>query len=287
MKNIKKGFSVYSLLLVCLCFVMLLSGCNDSGEASDNSVSDDYQYTVKVVTEGGMSLANVQVKVFNRGDGLVFAGYTDKEGRVSFSSPQAGLNAVISEVPEGYKYDSAYPLTENENRLVLKTFFVGTDIVGNKYTLGSIIDDFSVTAVDGNTYKVSELLKTKKAIVLNFWFENCGPCRMEFPYLNEAYNDCKDKLEVIAISPVDSKNAVLAYQDQMKLDFPMVSSNLEWEKSFAVGGYPTTVVIDRYGMVAMIHTGAVTDKETFASLFEYFTSDDYKQGVVKNLSELR
>ncbi len=267
---------------------MLLSGCNNSGEGSDNSVSDDYDYIVKVVTEGGMALKDVQVKVFNRGDGLVYAGYTDKEGRVSFSSPQTGLNAVISEVPEGYKFDSTCPLGEGENAVVVKTFFVGTEIEGRSYKLGSIVDDFSVTDVDGNTYKVSELLKTKKAIVLNFWFENCGPCRMEFPYMDEAYNDYKDKLEVVAISSIDSENAVFAYKKQMELDFPMASDVREWGKAFDLsGGYPTTVIIDRYGMVAMSHSGAITDKETFASLFEYFTSDDYKQAPVRNLSDIK
>ncbi len=286
MRNNKKCF-IALLILACLCVSMALSGCESSVEPSDDSVSGDYQYAVKVVTEGGMPLANVQVKVFNRGDSLVFAGYTDKEGSLTFASPQYGLNAVLSELPKGYRCDAAQPLNEKENKIVVKTFFVGTDIVGNKYTLGSIVDDFSVTAVNGKTYKVSELLETKKAVVLNFWFENCGPCRMEFPYLNEAYNEYKDKLEVIAISPVDSENAVSAYAKDMKLDFPMVSANLEWEQAFGFGGYPTTVVIDRYGMVAMMHTGAVTDKEAFASMFEHFTSDEYKQGVVKNLSELK
>ena len=286
MRNNKKCF-IALLILACICVSMALSGCESSVEPSDDSVSGDYQYAVKVVTEGGMPLANVQVKVFNRGDSLVFAGYTDKEGSLTFASPQYGLNAVLSEVPEGYKFDSVWPLGEGENTVVVETFFVGNEITGRTYKLGNIVDDFSVTDVNGTTYKVSELLKTKKAIVLNFWFENCGPCRMEFPYLNEAYNEYKDKLEVIAISPVDSENTVADYAEEMKLDFPMASGDIEWENAFGFEGYPTTVVIDRYGMVAFTHTGSVTDKDTFVTLFEYFTSDEYKQGVVKNLSELK
>ncbi len=285
MKAINKRFSALCLLLaLCLCVSAFLSACSNEGRSESH---DSYEYRVKVVTEGGMPLENVKVKVFNRGNGLVHAGYTDEEGSLEFTSEQGGLNAVISEVPDGYKYDASYPLTENENKLTVKTFFLGNDITGKNYQLGDIVDDFSVVDVDGNTYKVSELLKTKKAVVLNLWFENCGPCRMEFPYLNEAYNDYKDKLEILAISPVDSKNAVSKYKTQMELDFPMVSGSMEWESAFVKGGYPTTVVIDRYGMVAMIHSGAVTDKETFVSVFEYFTKDDYKQTVIKNLSELR
>ena len=66
------------------------------------------------------------------------------------------------------------------------------DLTNRIYELGDVVHDFEVTATNGTTYKLSELLKEKKAVILNFWFLNCGPCKMEFPFLEQAYEDYAD-----------------------------------------------------------------------------------------------
>ena len=44
---------------------------------------------------------------------------------------------------------------------------------------------------------------------------------------------------------------------------------------FGAQGWPTTVIIDRYGIVSYIHVGAVTSTSAWNELFEYYTSDSY------------
>ena len=66
----------------------------------------------------------------------------------------------------------------------------------------------------------------------------------------------------------------------------MAKGDSSWESAFGVTAYPTTVVIDRYGTVAMMHTGYLTSKEDFAKVFDYFTADNYTQSVVRNLSDI-
>jgi hypothetical protein len=51
--------------------------------------------------------------------------------------------------------------------------------------------------------------------------------------------------------------------------------------------YPTTVVIDRYGMICLVHVGAVTEEETFAQLFAYVTSDSYVQKVYSSIEDMK
>jgi len=158
---------------------------------------------------------------------------------------------------------------------------------GASYLLGDSMGDYTLTDIDGKTYTFSEILKEKKAVVLNFWFINCGPCRMEFPYLNEAYDIYKDDLEVIAVNPVgDSEDEIKAFRDEFALTFPVASGESGWQNALHIEGYPTTVVIDRFGKIAFKHTGYLSSTEEFEDIFEFYTSDGYTATTVKNLNDI-
>ena len=162
------------------------------------------------------------------------------------------------------------------------------EIEGKTFKLGDVFADMTVTAVDGTTYKLSEILKEKKAVVLNFWYTNCGPCQMEFPYMQEAYETYQDKLEILAVDTYGDRESEIAdFQKRFELTFPMAALDSKWERCLRVGAYPTTVVIDRYGIVSFSHTGMITEVEEFNKLFEFFTSETYEQTVIKNISDIQ
>ncbi len=248
-------------------------------------------YTLTFQTEGGMAMNGVLVKVFEDSSltELVYAAMTDREGKFSFTAE--GSNpyvAVIYPEKQGYVTDQYYPITEKDTTVTVKTtpYFV-TDTSALSLRLGDIIPDFHITCTDGTQLSIAELLQEKKAVVLNFWFIGCGPCRMEFPYLEQAYGQYKDRLEVIAINPYDGTDAtVTAYGEQLGLTFPMASADSFWQTAMNLRAYPTTVVIDRYGMICLVHIGAVTDVEPFADLFAFVTSDDYVQKTYQSIEEM-
>lgn len=275
--------TILSILALCL----LLCGC---GEGSNESASGKTEYTVKISSEGGLSLKGIGVYVYKDASlgSLVAASDTDKNGEFTFTAEESTeYVAVLKKLPNGYASEESYSVSKNTD-IVLEIEMPQTaDPMATYYTEGSIIHNFSVTAIDGKNYKLSELLKEKKAVVLNFWFVNCGPCKMEFPFMQDAYEQYSDKLEIIAINPVDNSESKLKqYAEDNGLGFPVALGDESWDYFFRYTGYPTTVVIDRYGMVAMIHTGAITNKETFINMFEYFTADDYSQaGNYKQIGE--
>lgn len=158
----------------------------------------------------------------------------------------------------------------------------------SSYSLGDTMGDYTLTDVKGDTYSFSELLKDKKAIVLNFWFVNCGPCRIEFPYLEEAYVNYQNDIEVLAINCVDENASDVAdFATENGLSFPVIAGDTAWEKTMSIQGYPTTVVIDRFGTISMIHTGYIDSTETFEHIFEFFANDEYTPTLVKNLSDIK
>lgn len=159
-------------------------------------------------------------------------------------------------------------------------------LASSSYKLGDYMGDYTITDINGNTHIFSEILKDKKAIVLNFWFVNCGPCQMEFPYLQKAYDEYSDDIAVIAINPTtDKETEIKKYATQNELSIPLVKGEEAWITAFALRGFPTTVVIDRYGIVAFSHMGAVTQEGVFEKVFEEFASDRYKKSTYQSIND--
>ena len=145
--------------------------------------------------------------------------------------------------------------------------------------------DFTVTDTENNTYKLSELLQQKKAVVLNFWFEQCGPCKAEFPFMQQAFAQYSDDIALLAVTPVDSAEAVKKFRAEQGLTIPMASVDAIWERAFGLYAYPTTMVIDRFGNINMIHVGSVPDEKLFANLFAYYAAEDYTQQTGLSLGD--
>lgn len=278
----KKRIKILTLAVTLVLCFMVLSGCQEKNASKT-------QYTITVMSEGEKSLSDIKVYVYkdSKQEDLVWVAETDEEGKVTFEAEESDAYvAVLQEVPAGYITEEVYSIQDTQTEIRLEITLEGNaeDVT---YKLGDVVLDFEVTATNGTTYQLSELLKEKKAVVLNFWFLNCGPCKMEFPFLQEAYDEYKDKIEVLAINPVDGTNdKITSYAQENGLTFPMAVGDMKWQNSFVLTAYPTTVVIDRYGTVAMIHKGSITEKETFTKIFSYFTSDTYEQTTIRNISDI-
>ena len=283
MTKTRTGLLLKIIVAFLLCISMLV-GCQ-------NTSSVKKTYTIQVMSEGGKPLSDIKVYVYSdeTKEDLIWAAEADEEGKVVFEAEQTdGYVAFLQEVPKGYLVEDSYDIVTEETEIRLKSVSADeTDLASVTYKLGDIIHDFTVTSVNGTTYKLSELLKEKKAVVLNLWFMNCGPCKMEFPILQQAYDEYKDKIEVIAINPLDGTNSeILQYAQDNGLSFPMVKGDDNWTTWFHLDGYPTTIVIDRYSSIAMMHMGSITEKETFTKIFDYFTTEDYQQSIIRKVSDI-
>lgn len=169
----------------------------------------------------------------------------------------------------------------------------GNNLVANasletsSYNLGDYMGDYTVTDVNGNEYTFSKLLESKKAIVLNFWYVNCGPCQMEFPYLQAAADKYSNDIAVLAINPTDDREKnIQKYATQNELSIPLIKGDIAWNYALGIRAFPTTVVIDRYGSVAFSHEGAITREGVFEKIFAFFTSDDYTKTTIKNINDI-
>ncbi len=286
MKNLKK---LLSLLLV-LAMVFAMAACKKDGNTDSTDGTGDASgntYTVTVKTAGGMAMEGLDVYIYADDSltDLEQAGKTDANGSVTFNMNKSSYYAVtVSGAPKGYNVEASYAFSGNNAEIVLTSSVITDEQLGNASSLklGDVMYDFSYTLPDGTTKKLSEVLAQKDMVMLNFWFASCGPCATEFPYMEQAYQTYKDDAAVIALSYIDSNADVGVYQASMGLTFDMAACSPNWPGIFGFSNFPSTVVIDRYGVISLIEVGALTSLRPFTSIFEHFCGDDYEQKLCVN-----
>lgn len=271
-----------TLTLATLLLIALTAGCG-KGKPEPATVLTDCTVTVK--TEGGTALENVGVSIYadKEKKNLVDFVRTDANGTISTKGGFTAGNAYVflTDVPAGYAADEYYTITEKNTVITLGAAF-GTEMAPIK--LGGMMFDFTVTDQNGTEHTLSKLLKSKKAVVLNLWYTTCVPCKMEFPYLQQAYSEYKDDIALLALSPMDNAEAIAAFATENGLSIPMAPCDPGWDSLIEGIAYPTTVVIDRFGSVALIYTGSIDNSKTFKNVFAHFAADDYKQATFADIS---
>lgn len=60
--------------------------------------------------------------------------------------------------------------------------------------------------------ELGEQLKTEKIVLINFWAEWCGPCKMFGLVLNQLNEECSDKVKIIRINVDKSPEISAEYQ---------------------------------------------------------------------------
>ena len=288
MKRIKKLMSV--LLVLAMVLSMAACGGSESPAEAENSTGETGTYTVSVKTAGGMIMEGVDIYVYadNTLADLKQYGETNAEGIATFTMEKSSDYAiVVSGAPKGYQVEESYAFNGNAASITLTSSLIqGESLSGATLGLGDIMYDFDIMTASGEKIVLSELLAEKEMVMLNFWFSTCGPCANEFPYMEEAYQMYQDKVGIIAMDPLEVDDVVAGYQASMGLTFPMAACPAAWSATFGISGYPTSIVIDRYGMICLIEVGGITSLRPFTSIFETFTADNYEQKLYGNVSEL-
>jgi peroxiredoxin len=139
-------------------------------------------------------------------------------------------------------------------------FFVSCVLIAVNSPAQKINDkapEFSGNAHGGGTVKLSDF--AGKAILVDFWASWCGPCRQEMPFLVGQYALNKDKGFVVLGVNVDKDaknlNKFLAGLE-VKPDFPIVHDpQSKICPLYGLEGMPTSVLIDRKGIVRFRHVG--------------------------------
>ncbi len=292
--------------------------CTEKAETADHSYQEEgtintctvcgYQYNsantceITLQTLGETVLSGVTITLRNEAQQQIAQAKTNVRGKVKFSDiTPADYIVEIDDttLPKGYYV----PEEQSEIRLsateMTKTIKLPSSLIdeqmpsGHRYYMGDVAHDFRTTSINASgtekTISLSAYLSQYKAVVLNFWYSTCGPCKTEFPVMNDAYVKYREKLAVIAInSGADSEEGVARFVEENEdyvIDFVNDSTMFSpYNDAFSVSAWPTTVIIDRYGAIAFIETGMIDSLRDWETLFEHYTADDYVPNYVSEFN---
>jgi len=291
MKKMKKILVL--LLAAALMLSMIACGGEEEQTPGAQSGGKNVTYTVTVESAGGMPLEKVAVSAYADDTLSDLKGYdeTDENGQATMELPEGGNYVLtLSGAPRGYAVEKTYSLKDTSAKIVLTSSVITEGSLADvQLGVGDIMYDFSVTTPDGEEIKLSQMLAEKKLVLLNFWYTTCSWCVTEFPFMEEAYKQYQDKVGIIALNPLgESDEAIKAFPTNysLELSFPLAGCPTTWANTFGISGYPTTVVVDRYGMICLVESGAITSLRPFNGMFETLTADDYTQKTYSSVGEL-
>lgn len=113
--------------------------------------------------------------------------------------------------------------------------------------------DFEVTLFDGSSFRLSEETG-RRAVVLNFWFPSCPPCRAEMSGFEQAWQQVQNEevrfLGLFVPQGFDSEQDAREFVQEMGLTYNFATDRRsEITQVYRLTYFPTTVFIDKSGRI--------------------------------------
>jgi thiol-disulfide isomerase/thioredoxin len=129
--------------------------------------------------------------------------------------------------------------------------------------VGDLAPEINLKSFTGDQIVLSQLVG--RPVIVNFWATWCGPCREEFPALVRKYKQYQDKqLVILGVNYQDDSpdEGVMAFMRNTLVNFPIVrDASQRVGRMYRVNGLPTSIFIDRKGIVRDIVVGGpMTDE---------------------------
>lgn len=123
---------------------------------------------------------------------------------------------------------------------------------------GQSAPDFSLISLDGAPVKLSDY--AGQVILLNTWATWCPPCKAEMPTIHNYYQAHKDEgFVVLAVNSQEPTGTVSSFIQANQFTFPvLLDSTGQMEDQYRIRALPTSLVIDRNGVIQYIHTGEIS-----------------------------
>lgn len=130
---------------------------------------------------------------------------------------------------------------------------------------GQTARDFEVVQFDGATFRLSQET-ANQAVVLNFWYPSCPPCREEMPAFQAAWKELKDEpvrfLGLYVPQGFDTEQDARDFVDEFGLTFSFATDRLaRIAEAYELEYFPKTYFIDMEGTIVATHISTLEPEE--------------------------
>ena len=126
---------------------------------------------------------------------------------------------------------------------------------------------------DGKALKLSDVYKSNKYTLIDFWASWCGPCMGEVPYLVDAYAQYHSKgFEIYGISLDREKDSWTSAISRYKMDWKHVSDLQFWNcaaaRAYNINSIPANYLVDSKGTIVARNLRGTALAETLSKLLK-------------------
>jgi len=123
--------------------------------------------------------------------------------------------------------------------------------------------DFTLNTPIGESVSLTDLVDRQgdggRPVVLNFWASWCGPCRVETPELQNASLKYGNRVAILGINQGESAQTITEFGLSYGLSYPLlIDQDNTVNQEYGISGLPTTVFIDRKGVVREVFIGILS-----------------------------
>lgn len=210
--------------------------------------------------------------------GVNYCPYVNSKGfalEYSLNMPFGKVNYLATKVELKPIDEKLFQPSEEFEAITLKD--LQTKLMGrpaeSAFENGAVLTTFDLENMEGQKVSLNSL--KGKVVLINFWFINCPPCRMEIPDLNELKAEYAGKnVEFLAIT-FDPKNNVTEFLQKIPFDFQILPNAREIIETYGIQGFPTSVVINKEGKVVNSKMGgSMNIKEELKAFIEEALAQD-------------
>lgn len=124
----------------------------------------------------------------------------------------------------------------------------------------NLAPNFTVYDMEGNEVNLTDFFG--KPIIINFWASWCGPCKMEMPDFNEAYETYKDEIEFLMVNMTDGSRETIevasSFIAESGYTFPVYyDTDYSAAITYSVSSLPTSYFLNAEGELVTYARGAI------------------------------
>ena len=151
--------------------------------------------------------------------------------------------------------------------------------------IGQSAPDFALPAVAGDNVRLSESLG--QPVILTFWSSHCAECAAQLARLDRLYDTYRTSgLVVLAVSVDDDMQRAARYARAHPMHFPMLlDQSKSVSRSYEIDRLPTTVLIDRAGVVRFAHDEYRANDSSYVAQIRTLLDDQRMQASSGSLTQ--